>query len=76
MSDGFLALAQTPAGLSCFLVPRWLPDGTRNSGFKIMRLKDKVAPVGSALAWSSHGPRISAISRRYLADRRPVERVV
>ena len=76
MSDGFLTLAQTPAGLSCFLVPRWLPDGTRNSGFKIMRLKDKAALVGSVLTRSSHGPKISAISRRYLADRRPVERVV
>ena len=34
MSDGFLTLAQTDENeLSCFLVPRWLPDGTRNTGF-------------------------------------------
>ena len=30
MCDAFLVLAQAPGGLSCFLVPRWLPDGTRN----------------------------------------------
>ena len=32
MCDVFLMLAQAPGGLSCFLVPRWLPDGTRNAG--------------------------------------------
>ena len=31
MCDAFLVLAQTERGLSCFLVPRWLPDGTRNA---------------------------------------------
>ena len=31
MSDLFLVLAQAPGGLSCFLVPRVLPDGTRNA---------------------------------------------
>ena len=31
MCDAFLVLAQAPGGLSCFLVPRWLPDGTRNA---------------------------------------------
>ena len=41
MSDGFLTLAQTARGLSCFLVPRWRPDGTRNPFF-IQRLKDKL----------------------------------
>lgn len=30
MSDAFLTLAQTERGLSCFLVPRWRPDGSRN----------------------------------------------
>ena len=37
MSDGFLTLAQTDEGVSCFLVPRWLPgrDGGRNSGFQL-----------------------------------------
>jgi putative acyl-CoA dehydrogenase len=30
MCDAFLVLAQAPGGLSCFLLPRWRPDGTRN----------------------------------------------
>src|SRR5690606_36481463 len=38
MSDGFLVLAQAPGGLSCLLMPRRLPDGTRNA-FALMRLK-------------------------------------
>ncbi len=41
MSDAFLTLAQTNAGLTCFLVPRFRPDGSRNAIF-IQRLKDKV----------------------------------
>lgn len=40
MCDGFLTLARTEAGVTCFLVPRWLADGTRN-GFHVQRLKDK-----------------------------------
>lgn len=49
MSDGFLTLAQTDENeLSCFLVPRWLPDGTRNTGFQIMRLKDKMGDKSNA----------------------------
>lgn len=40
MSDGFLTLAQTEAGLSAFLVPRWL-EGARN-GLRLQRLKDKL----------------------------------
>lgn len=47
MCDGFLTLAQTEAGLSCFLVPRWLPDGTRNA-FTILRLKDKLGNRSNA----------------------------
>src|SRR3989442_1481502 len=39
--DVFLVLAQAPGGLSCFLLPRILPDGSRN-GFHIQRLKDKL----------------------------------
>ena len=50
MSDAFLTLAQTSAGLTCFLVPRWLPDGQRNSGFRIMRLKDKLGDRSNASA--------------------------
>jgi putative acyl-CoA dehydrogenase len=49
MCDAFLVLAQAPAGLSCFLVPRVLPDGTRNS-FHIQRLKDKLGNRSNASA--------------------------
>ncbi|MFI6015837.1 acyl-CoA dehydrogenase family protein [Streptomyces sp. NPDC051243] len=47
MSDGFLVLAQAPGGLTCFLVPRVLPDGTRNV-FLIQRLKDKLGNRSNA----------------------------
>ncbi|MFF8475354.1 acyl-CoA dehydrogenase family protein [Streptomyces sp. NPDC015414] len=49
MSDGFLVLAQAPAGLTCFLVPRVLPDGGRNP-FLIQRLKDKLGNRSNASA--------------------------
>jgi len=68
-SDAFLTLAQTGAGLSCFLVPRWRPDGSRNAIW-IQRLKDKLGnrsnasaeiEYGGALAWlvgeEGHGVR-------------------
>lgn len=48
MSDVFLMLAQAPGGLSCFLVPRWLPDGERNAGFQLQRLKDKLGNRSNA----------------------------
>ena len=48
MCDVFLMLTQAPGGLSCFLVPRWLPDGDRNTGFRIMRLKDKLGNRSNA----------------------------
>ncbi len=48
MSDLFLMLAQTDDGLSCFAVPRLLPDGTRNAGFRIQRLKDKLGNWSNA----------------------------
>lgn len=47
MSDAFLVLAQTDKGLSCFLVPRVLPDGKRNI-FQIQRLKDKLGNKSNA----------------------------
>jgi putative acyl-CoA dehydrogenase len=47
MCDAFLVLAQAPAGLTCFLLPRVLPDGTRN-GFRIQRLKDKLGDRSNA----------------------------
>ncbi|MEV7289012.1 DNA alkylation response protein [Streptomyces sp. NPDC093252] len=47
MCDLFLVLAQAPEGLSCFLIPRVLPDGTRNP-FRIQRLKDKLGNRSNA----------------------------
>ncbi|GAA0965264.1 acyl-CoA dehydrogenase family protein [Actinocorallia libanotica] len=47
MSDVFLVLAQAPGGLSCFFVPRVLPDGTRNT-FALQRLKDKLGNRSNA----------------------------
>lgn len=49
MCDAFLVLAQAPRGLSCFLLPRVLPDGTRNR-FHIERLKDKLGNRSNASA--------------------------
>ncbi|HLY06257.1 MAG TPA: acyl-CoA dehydrogenase family protein [Rhizomicrobium sp.] len=49
MSDAFLTLAYTENGLSCFLVPRWTPDGARNA-ISIMRLKDKLGDRANASA--------------------------
>ncbi len=49
MCDAFLVLAQAPAGLSCFLVPRVLPDGSRNA-FHLLRLKDKLGNRSNASA--------------------------
>jgi len=47
MSDAFLTLAQTDVGLTCFLVPRFLPDGTKNNFF-IQRLKNKLGNRSNA----------------------------
>ncbi|MEU3255466.1 acyl-CoA dehydrogenase family protein [Streptomyces sp. NPDC006997] len=47
MSDGFLVLARAPEGLTCFLVPRVLPDGSRNT-FLLQRLKDKLGNRSNA----------------------------
>ena len=49
MSDGFLMLAQAPGGLTCFVVPRVLDDGSRNS-FALQRLKDKLGNRANASA--------------------------
>jgi putative acyl-CoA dehydrogenase len=50
VSDAFLVLAQAPGGLSCFFLPRRLPDGSRNEGFRIQRLKDKLGTRALASA--------------------------
>ncbi len=47
MCDAFLTLAQTKNGLSCFLMPRWLPDGRKNPWF-VQRLKDKLGNRSNA----------------------------
>jgi putative acyl-CoA dehydrogenase len=47
MCDAFLTLANTDKGLSCFLLPRWKPDGTRNA-FHLQRLKDKLGNRSNA----------------------------
>jgi putative acyl-CoA dehydrogenase len=47
MCDVFLVLAHTERGLSCFALPRWLPDGTRNA-FHLQRLKDKLGNRSNA----------------------------
>ncbi|MGH1351762.1 MAG: acyl-CoA dehydrogenase family protein [Methyloligellaceae bacterium] len=47
MCDAFLVLAQAPAGLSCFLVPRFLPDGSVN-GLQFQRLKEKLGNKSNA----------------------------
>ena len=49
MSDLFLVLAQAPDGLTCFLLPRVRPDGTRNA-VRLQRLKDKLGNRSNASA--------------------------
>jgi putative acyl-CoA dehydrogenase len=47
MCDAFLVLAAAPQGLGCFLLPRFLPDGSRNA-FYFQRLKDKLGNRSNA----------------------------
>ncbi|WP_133407324.1 acyl-CoA dehydrogenase family protein [Parashewanella tropica] len=47
MSDAFFVLAQTDSGLSCFLLPRWTPEGEKNR-FQIQRLKNKLGNHSNA----------------------------
>ncbi len=62
MCDAFLVLAQTKAGLGCFLLPRVLADGTRNP-FLIQRLKDKLGNRSNASAEIElHGARARLVS--------------
>jgi putative acyl-CoA dehydrogenase len=48
MCDLFLVLAQTGEGVTCFALPRVLPDGERNPGFQLQRLKDKLGNRSNA----------------------------
>jgi putative acyl-CoA dehydrogenase len=47
MCDAFLVTAQAEGGISCFLVPRWRPDGSKNP-LQVLRLKDKMGNVSNA----------------------------
>ncbi|MAY01073.1 MAG: DNA alkylation response protein [Oceanospirillaceae bacterium] len=47
MCDAFLMLAHTEKGLSCFLLPRWRPDGSKNQMY-VQRLKNKLGNVSNA----------------------------
>lgn len=47
MCDAFLVLAQAPGGLSCFLLPRWLEDGSKNP-MQVQQLKNKMGNVANA----------------------------
>ena len=51
MGDVFLMLANAPGGLSCFLVPRWRADSTKNQ-FQLQQLKKKMGNVSNATAES------------------------
>jgi putative acyl-CoA dehydrogenase len=68
MSDGWLVLAQAPAGLTCFLLPRRMPDGGKNA-FRLMRLKDKLGDWANA---SSEVEFTGAWARRIGAEGRGV----
>ncbi|MGH7821659.1 MAG: acyl-CoA dehydrogenase family protein, partial [Candidatus Binatia bacterium] len=70
--DAFLVLAQTERGLSCFLLPRWRPDGTRNR-FHIQRLKDKLGNRSNA---SSEVEFQGAWARRVGEDGRGVQTIL
>jgi putative acyl-CoA dehydrogenase len=72
MCDAFLVLAQAPEGLTCFLLPRVLPDGTRN-GFHIQRLKDKLGNRSNA---SSEVEFDGAWARRVGEEGRGVQTII
>lgn len=72
MCDAFLTLARTEAGITCFLVPRWRPDGTRNA-MHIMRLKDKLGDRSNA---SSEIEYHGAYARRVGEDGRGVKTII
>ena len=72
MCDAFLVLAQTAKGLTCFLLPRWLPDGTLNR-FHVQRLKDKLGNRSNA---SSEVEFDRAWARRVGAEGRGVGTII
>jgi putative acyl-CoA dehydrogenase len=72
MCDAFLVLAHTDRGLTCFLLPRWRPDGSRNR-FYIQRLKDKLGNRSNA---SSEVEFDGAWARMVGADGRGVPTII
>lgn len=72
MSDAFLVLAQAPAGLTCFLMPRRLANGNRNA-FRVMRLKDKLGDWSNA---SSEVELCGAWARRVGEEGRGVATII
>ncbi len=72
MCDAFLVLAKAPGGLSCFLVPRWRPDGSKNP-LQIIRLKRKMGNVSNA---SSETELRGALGWMVGAEGRGVARII
>jgi len=72
MSDLLLVLAQTPGGLSCFVVPRVLPDGSVN-GLRLQRLKDKLGNHSNA---SSEVEYVDAVGWRLGDEGRGVPTII
>lgn len=72
MSDAFLTLAYTDAGLTCFFAPRWTPDGERNA-IQVMRLKDKLGNKANA---SSEIEYHDAWARRVGEEGRGVQTII
>ena len=72
MNDVFLTLAQAPGGLTCFLLPRVLPDGSRNA-IALQRLKDKLGNRSNASAEFEY---YGAIGRRLGPEGRGVATIL
>ncbi|MGH9078491.1 MAG: isovaleryl-CoA dehydrogenase [Acidimicrobiales bacterium] len=72
MSDAFLMLAQAPRGITCFLVPRWNSDGSRNA-IHIQRLKNKLGDWSNA---SSEIELLGAIGERIGEEGRGVRTII
>ena len=72
MSDIFLTLAQTEAGVTCFVLPRVLPDGTVN-GIQLQRLKTKLGNHSNA---SSEVEYVNAVGWRLGEEGRGVPTII
>jgi putative acyl-CoA dehydrogenase len=72
MCDAFLVLAQAPGGLSCFLMPRFRPDGSVN-GLHFRRLKDKLGNRSNA---SSEVEFVDAFALRVGEEGRGVRTII